>query len=595
MSIDSTMEKLQKALDDGQVDKAAGLLVASAADLAKEPRALLPVLDALDRQKKDEMLAAITAKVQELNLLPLETAIFDLRVKFRGGQYSQALRLIDRILVLSNDNAEALRTGGRIGNLTKDEGIALRYWERLARALASDPEAPLQAARIHQRRQQYTQALNWAQIAVERGPDALEPLQIAVASGVEVGWPEACNSLLAGLFKSDRARAAKALARLAQELDAESAARLLSFLQKQFPGDQAIGDIAAKSFSEWLVSALEQELASRELEAAAYYRAARAVQPGNSNPQRALERLCSPSLLAMREAFNSRDFGGAVEHGEMAVRIHPECFEAWQTVGRAEFTRGNVGKSGDAFRRCTELDAKDAQSWLTYGLVLNQAGDRPEALRAFQMARSLADADMKREAEASIAALHPLLVREANQAAADGNIEQAWQASESALMIRRDDGAMMQLRRNLLQQQQAKVRAAWNTGGDNISDLCRSYLEKSPSDLYVLTVLGRTLMRARAYAEALPVWESICKQTPQDAHSFLQIARCCRALRLKDKGQAAADTALRLDRGLQEAAELLDHFKGQVPNVTAASAPSARQSAEVRSVRAAAQSRRSPA
>ena len=321
--MDTTLQKLQVALDDGQIDKAASVLAASAAELSKDPRVLLPLLDALDRQRKDDVLAAFAVKVQELNLLPLETAIFDLRVKFRGSQYAQALRLVDRVLALSAGHAEALRTGGRIGNLTKDDGVALRYWERLAQASASDAEAPLQAARIHQRRQQHTQALNWAQIAAERGPDALEPLQIAVASGMEVGWPEGCDGLLAGQFKTDRARALKALTRLAQELDAENAARLLSFLQQQFPGDQGIAEIAAKAFSEWLVSALEQELASRELEAAAYYRAARAVQPGDALAQRALDRLFAPGLLAMREAFNSRDFGGAVEHGDMAARINP--------------------------------------------------------------------------------------------------------------------------------------------------------------------------------------------------------------------------------------------------------------------------------
>jgi len=597
MSIDSSLQRLQKALDDGHSEKAVSALAAAATDLSKEPRALLPILEGLDRQKKDELLATVVAKAQELNLLPLETAIFELRMKFRAGQHRDALRLVDKALALSNDHVEALRTGGRIGNLTRDEGIALRYWERLARTSLVEPEASLQAARIHLRRQQYTQALNWAQMAVDRRPDSLEPVQIAVTAGIEVGWPDGCDAILAALFKMDRASGLKALGRLAQELDAERASRLLSLLQEQFAGDQGIGEIASKSFSEWVVNALEQELASRELEAAASYRAARKVQPANSNPQRALDRLCAPSLLAMREAFNSRDFAGAVEHGEMAARINPECFEAWQTVGRAQFTRGNVSEAGEAFRRCTELDPKDAHSWLTFGLVLNQGGDRRAALRAFQTARGLADNDVKREAEASIAALHPVLVREAQQGATDGNIEQAWQASEAALAIRRDDGGMTQLRRNLLRQQQAQIRETWNSGGDNIVGLCRSYLEKAPGDLYVSTVLGRTLMRQRAYGEALPVWESVCKQSPQDAHGFLQIARCCRSLKLKEKGLAAADTALRLDRNLGEAVELADFFKGQSASPAEGSITTGQlppQPVEVREIRTTAQNRRAP-
>ena len=593
MSIDSTLKELQKALDEGQADNAFAALAAGAAEFSKDPRALVPVLEGLDRQRKDALLAAVVAKVQEMKLLPLETAVYELRLKFRAGEHRDALRLVEKVLSLSADHVEALRTGGRIGNQTRDEALALRYWERLARSPRGDAEAPLQAARIHLQRQQYGQALNWAQMAAQRRPELLEAVQIAVTAGLEVGWPEGCDRLLAVLFKADRARALKALDRLVQELDAENCAQLLESLQEQFPGDQGVGEIASKAFSEWLVNALEQELASRELEAAAFYRAARKVQGNNTNPQRALDRLCAPRLLAMREAFNSRDFAGAVEHGEMAARINPDCFEAWQTVGRAQFTQGNVAEASEAFRQCTQLDPKDAQSWLTYGLVLNQSGNRSAALRAYQTARGLADLDVRREAEASITALHPLLVRDAQQAATDGNIEQAWQASDAALAIRRDDSAMAQLRRNLLRKQQGQIRDAWNTGSDNIAGLCRSYLGKAPGDLYVSTVLGRTLMRERAYAEALPIWESVCKQTPQDPLGFLQIARCCRYLRLKEKGQAAADTALRLDRTLTEAAELSELFKGQGMTASEGGARTPAPSAEGREIRT--ESRRAPA
>ncbi len=563
MSIEDTLQKLQEALDESQIEKAGTLLASRATELSQEPRVLLPVLDGLDRQRKDEVLNAILAKVQELNILPLESAIFDLRLKFRAAKYGEALRTVDKILTLSSGNVEALRTGGRIGNLTKDESTALRYWERLASTSSADAEAPLQTARIYLKRQQYTQALTWAQQAVERRPDSLEAAQIAVNSGLEVGWPEPCDGLLANLFKMDRVRALKSLERLTQELDCEGSARLLASLQQKLQGDQGIAGIATKVYSEWLVAALEQELASRELEAAAFYRAGRKIQPNNTNPQRALDRLCAPSLLAMREAFNGRDFVSAVEHGEMAARINPECFEAWQTVGRAQFARGNSAEAGTALRRCTELDAKDAHSWLTYGLVLNQAGDRRTALRAFQTARGLAaDADVKREAEASISSLFPLLVREASQAATDGDIEGSWQASESALTIRRDDGALGQLRRDLLRLQHGKIREAWSAGSEDVIPLCLSYLEKAPGDAYASTVLGRMLMRSRAYPKALPIWEGICKQSPQDAHGFLQVARCCRALKMKEKGLMAAETALRLDPNLGEAADLAAHFKG---------------------------------
>jgi tetratricopeptide (TPR) repeat protein len=561
MTVEKILRKMHQLLEEGQTEEAAELIAKSSTHPTEEPRVLLTLLDTLDRQRKKDALLAVVAKLQEFEVLPLECAIFELRMRLRDAEYPQALRLVDKILGLASDNIEALRAGGRIGNITRDESLALRHWERLAKIAPNDSEAALQAARIYFRRGQNANAFAFAQQAVEQRPGTPESLQIAVDSGMEIGWSEACDPLLARLFAADHRRAVTILSRLVQDLNCERAAALLSLLRKEIANDSVLADIAAKAYSGWLVAALEQELASRELEAAAFYRAARALQPRDANAQRALERLSSPSLLAMREAFNGRDFAGAVEHGLMATLINPDCFEAWQTIGRGQFTRGNIAEASDAFRRCTQLNPKDSNSWLMSGLVLNQSGERPSALLAFQKARGLADSEVKKEAEASIAALHPLLVRDAQQATTDGNIELAWESSDAALTIRPEDAGMVQLRRNLLRQQREQIREAWNTASDSIASLCRRYLERAPGDPYVSTVFARTLMRTRAYAEALPIWESLSRQDPNGSHNHLQVARCCRSLKIKERGLAAAETALRLDPGLQEAVEVVDFLK----------------------------------
>ena len=552
-------------MDQGQSERALALIAESSALFADDPRALVPLLDSLDRQRKKEALLTVIAKLQELDILPLECAIFELRTTFRDAAYPQALQIAEKILARAGDNVEALRVGGRIGNLLRDDTIALRHWERLARTVPNDPEASLQVARIQLRCGQYASALAYAQQAVERQPQSTEPLQIAVSAGLEIGWPETCDPLLARLFLANRSRALAALSRLVNELDGEQAARLLSFLQQQITNDSALAEIAARAYSGWLVAALEQELASRELDAAQRLRQEAETMLRDANAQRALDRLTSPSLLAMREAFNSRDFPGAVEHGLMATRINPDCLEAWQAVGRAQFTRGNIAEASEAFERCTQLNPRDANSWLMSGLVLNQAGERRPALLAFQKARGLADSEVKKEAEASIAALHPLLARDAQQAASDGNLEMAWETADAALAIRPEDAGLAQLKKNLLRRLKQQVQDAWNTSSDSVAALCRRYLEKAPGDAYVSTVLARTLMRARGYAEALPIWESLSRQAPDDSHNHLQIARCCRALKTPERGLAAAETALRLDSSLQEAAEIADFLKTLPP------------------------------
>ncbi len=179
----------------------------SLGDLAQEPRAILPVLDALDRQKNDKALLQLIERLEREDKLRLETLIFTLRLRFRADDYPSALQAVDMILALAPNNTEALRTGGRIGNLQKNDDVALWHWERLAAVSAADPEAALQAARIRARRQDHRQALDWAWRAAELRPESPEPLQIAAAAGLELGWPEVGDVLLSRLFTMDRTRA----------------------------------------------------------------------------------------------------------------------------------------------------------------------------------------------------------------------------------------------------------------------------------------------------------------------------------------------------------------------------------------------------
>ncbi|WP_422002544.1 hypothetical protein [Reyranella sp.] len=562
MTIARTLQTLQQMLDAGRADEAAATIGAAHAELAKDPRALLPLLDGLDRQRNAVALQSLVAKIQELNLLPLESSIFELRLKFRAGDYAAALQVVERVLSYGNDHIEALRTGARIGNLRRDQNLALSYWERLARVAPGDTEAPLQVARIHLHRKAYAEALRWAAKAAEQRPNIAEPLQIAVSAGLASGWPETCDEFVVRLFAADQPRALKVLARLMQNLDCERVARIIPLLQARFPGSPPLTEFVNKAASGWLVAALEKELASRDLEAASFYRAARIIQPGDATLARALDRLSLPSLTAMHEAFRSRDFANAIEHGRMAARINPGCAEAWQTVGRSEFARGAIAEAVDAFRRYTELNEQDAGGWLAYGLALNQGGDRCAALAVFRKAQELGDAATRREVDASISALHSPLVQDARSAAAAGDIDEAWRFSQAALSIRPSDATVQQLQRDLLHQQREQIRRAWNAASDAAKDLSRRYLEKVPGDTYAATVLGRTLMRMRAYPEALPVWEGLSGRNPEDSHSHLQVARCCRSLRIRDRGLAAAEAALRLDPKLQEAAALADFFRG---------------------------------
>lgn len=568
MALQDTLAKLSDFLTKGQAEDAAVLVGESLTELSDEPRAILPVLDALDKQKKDEVLLQLVERLESEDRLRLEASVFRLRVQFRAGDHANALRTIDLILGLAPHHVEALRTGGRIRNLQKNDDAALAFWERLAGALASDPEAALQAARIRARRLDHREALAWAQRAAEVRRENAEPIQIAVAAGLELGWPEVCDGLLSRLFAVDRTRGLRIATQLMTELEAESAARILSLLVQHHPTDKGLATLVTQTYSEWMLAALEQELGSHDLNAAAYYRAARRLRPELQDPQNGLDRLNKPSLVAMREAFNGREFEAAIQHGTIATRIDPKCLEGWQTVARANFNRGDVTKALEAFGHCTELQPKDGRSWLTHGLMLNHAGQRPAALAAFQKARQYsgpADAELRNETEASIAALFPQLVRDAQQAATDKDLELAWRCCEAAATVKANDAEIERLRGRILRELREQIRGQWEAQSPSVAELCKQYLEKSPDDRYAATVLGRTLMGTRTYAEALPVWEGLSRSNPNDSHFLLQIARCCRALKIRDRGLSAAQAALRLDPELREATELAEHLRNLAP------------------------------
>lgn len=572
MTLQDALAKLQGLLDTGETARAATYTTEILSKLAEEPFAIRPVLDRLDRQKQDEALLQLVTELARERRLRLDALVYTLRVHFRAGDHQASLQTVNAILALASNNAEALRTGGRIGNLQKNDDLALGYWERLATAYLADAEAPLQAARIRARRQDYRPALDWGRRAADLQPENPEPLQIAAAAGIELGWPEECDALLSRLFGLDRGRAQRIAAQLVAEIDTASAARLLSLLLQRYPNDKGLAGLAAKVYPEWMFAGLERELASHDFEAAAFYCAARRLRPDLQDAQNSLDRLIQPSLLAMREAFNGRDFEAAIEHGNVVTRGDPDCFEAWQTIARAHFNRGDAARALDAVHHCTELRPEDGRSWLTQGIILNHIGTRSAAFAAFEKARKFSgplDPELRREAEAAIATLEPQLIRDAQQTMSAGNLELAWSCCEAASAIRPDDSTVEHLKRQILRRLRERINQLWEQKSPDVVPLCLNYLKKSPDDRYAALVLGRTLMGTRAYAEALPVWEALCKSHPDNSHFHLQVARCCRSLKIRERGLVATQAALRLDPELHEAAEVAEYLRNLAPAAAA--------------------------
>jgi tetratricopeptide (TPR) repeat protein len=556
------LAEIQQMLDRGDARNAAQRATKGISEIADDPRMLLLILDTLDKQRGDAELIGLVETVEAQGILKLESLIFRLRAQFRASDLVSALQTIDRILEISDRNVEALRTGGRIGNLTRDDDTALRFWERLANAVPNDAEAALQAARICLRRKQFSTAFSWAQQAIKVSRDANEPLQIAVDAGASIGWPEECDWLLARLFLAERRKALRKAISVTTSSDVSTASRLLAYLQEQFPDDAEIREFADKMSAKWLVVGIEKELVSRDFQAATYYCAIRKIHPDDGDAQSAIDRLSNPSVAVMRDAFISRNFSEAIAHGTVVTRLDPDNFEAWQTIGRSQFSTQDFEGAAESFRRCIRLRGEDPRTWLNHGMALNQLDDRIGALSAFRQALDRADtSESKREAVSSIEALRPYLIRDVQYALAANNLGLAWKSFAMARALWPTDAGLEALRPPLLRRMREEIRGLWQEQSPKAVDSCRRYLDFSPNDDYVQTVLARTLMNHRAYDQALPVWESLCALKPADARVHLQVARCCRVLKMPERGLSAAQQALSLEADLQEAADIANFLK----------------------------------
>lgn len=545
-------------LDDRRFEAAVDLATAALGEISDgQGRALVRIMEALDKQRQDTMLASFAETVAAHGLLPVESGIFRLRVAFRAGDYSGALAIADAILAASNRNIEALRTGGRIGNLMRDDAVALRFWLPLADISPLDPEAALQTARIHLRAARHADAFAYAAKAVAARQDKTEALHIATQAGLQIGWPESSDVLLVALFGADHAAALRVTQRLASSFDPAIAARSLAVIHGHLPDDPAVAEIVEVAAAAWLAAGLEHELALRDRDAAVHLNAARLIQPDNTQARHGIERLNAVNLAAMRHAVEERDFQAAAEYSLAAARIDPDCLDAWQIAGRSLFSLGRSREALSAFRRCTQLDPGNARHWLTLGIALNREEDRVTAYQALRRASELAEDDaVAGEAKALIDALLPALLHDADAAADSGALEAAWQCFDTAAAIRPDDAAVEAMRKRLLRLTREAIRALWETRSPSVVPLCHALLGVAPDDRQVRTVLARTLIGMRAYGDALPEWETLRARDPADSHIQLQIARCCRALGLVERGIEAAAAARRLDPALQEAADI---------------------------------------
>jgi tetratricopeptide (TPR) repeat protein len=504
-----------------------------------------------------------------LGALKPDDLIFKLRAEYRLGKKDEALATIQRILAVQPRQSEALKTGGRIANAMQDAALAKDFWQRLADADPSDPDGPLQMARITFRDSAFTDASLWGRRLLAITPSHPEGLAIASSCGVRLDLG-GTGELLASYIEVDRARAMALLHQLSRTGDPQNYAEALVAVREHLPEDAEVAKLIADACEYFIVSGLQAEIQSRDVDAARFYRGIRRLDSASANAEKGLERLRRYGVIKMREGFRLKNVDQVIEYGRKVVEIDPDCFEAWITLGRSYFQRAAFGDARDCFGKCVELNADDPWAWLNYARSLDKANEWAGALIAFRRVISFGastSADHLTESERAIRALYAKALFAGRDAARDGDIQRAWKHCAVAIDIDPGNENVAVLKRQLLNHMHARIRELWQAGAAEAIDVSRQYLVREPNDTYVLQVFGRSLMNNRRFSEALPAWERLAELQPEDAHFRLQIARCCNWMKQRAEGLAAVRETLRLDPNMIEAKAIQQQLEA-LPDLT---------------------------
>lgn len=503
---------------------------------------------------------ALFQRARSLGPLPPDELIFKIRTEYRLNMFSEAMTSIDELLIARPNHAEALKTAGRIANIQKDAALARDFWTRLAKADPVDPDGPLQLARIAERDENFVDAIAWGRRLLTAVPEHPEGLSIVATAAIRSGELDGIGTILAAYSVADRERALKLLSQLPMHEEPEIYADALASFRDRVPGDAYLSVLVQDTVETFLEDGIRGEIASRDIEAAKFYRAIRRIDEGNANAEVGLERLRRPLLSLMRDAFRQQRPDKVIEHGRRAVEIDPQCLEALMMLGRTCFYTEDFVQARNCFERAAKFHAKESWAWLNLARTLDRLEEWGDALKAYRHVIALSgndNSDRVVESERAIRALYAKSLFAGRDAVARADFDAAWMHCTVAIDIDPSNESAQSLRRSLLGSMHARIRELWQDGSPGAIDLCREYLDRSPDNVYVLQVYGRTLMNNRRYAEARPAWAHLARLNPEDVHFHLQIARCCNWLKQREDGIAAAQEALRLDPQLAEATAII--------------------------------------
>lgn len=97
----------------------------------------------------------------------------------------------------------------------------------------------------------------------------------------------------------------------------------------------------------------------------------------------------SEQWLQRAAALEEREPVAAIDAYRRALRLHPECTEAWINLGRLHAEIADPDAARDCFRSALDLDAGDATPYYNLGVLAQDAGKEADAIALYRRALEL--------------------------------------------------------------------------------------------------------------------------------------------------------------------------------------------------------------
>ena len=236
-----------------------------------------------------------------------------------------------------------------------------------------------------------------------------------------------------------------------------------------------------------------------------------------------------------------------------ALKQDPENVDAHRMLGRVYFSMINKGTQNqvderalkmatEEFRKVTEKDPKDADSWVTLGRLYAGSNNTAEAEKAYNAA--LAAEPDNEEALTGLAMVYGNM----------GDTAKAIEKLKAATDKSPNERSLMILAKAYEDQKNFKDAA----------DALRKAVELQPENGQLARNLAEDLFLSDQYDEALKVFEGLAARSPKDPIIPLRMADIYRSKRDYVKAHAAIDSAKKIDpEGLEPRQEEVRLFQAE--------------------------------